>query len=154
MQIMIAAYRQRVGKNFGVFVAGESFLSNHMQKYVIPKLEAGLAGKIGDTTVERNAGKRTEKDERESGQRKCRAAITQLHMLASRFYDGLMQIYPACGKGQCERAQEVFRLVEKDADALNVLNIYAGKKCWGAGCLNQAAKNKADRFLHEFLDIL
>jgi hypothetical protein len=154
MQGMIAACRERVGKNFGVFIAGESFLSNHMQKYVIPKLGNETVCEIQDIVVERNRWKTSEKDERESGQRKCRAAITQLYILAGRFYDGLVQIYPACGREQCERAQEVFRLVEKDADALNVLNIYAGKKCWGSGCLNQAAKDKTGAFLHELLQIL
>jgi len=152
MQGMIAACRERVGKNFGVFAAGESFLSNHLQKYVIPQLEADVAGRIGDITVERNMGKRLETDEKESGQRKCRAAITQLHILASRFYDGLVQVYPACGRGHGERAQEVFRLAF--GKELNVLNIYAGKKCWGAGCLNKAAEETAGGFLHELLQVL
>jgi hypothetical protein len=156
MQEMIVACKERNRKDFRVLVAGESFLSNHVQKYVIPKLESGIRDQINDIIVERNEEKRTDDDSRLSGQKKCRAAIAQLLSIASRFYDGMVQVYPVCGRGQGERAQEVFRLAFEQAvsPAINVLSIYAGKKCWGANQLNSAARRISDGFARELLNFL
>ena len=149
MQGMIAACKERTKRDFLVLVAGESYLSNHMQKYVLPK--TGEASKPEASKIMlKNAAPN------ERGQVRCRAAIAMLHLLASRFYEGLVQVYPICGRNHATDAFNVFRDVfgKEVSPGFNVLNILAGKGCWGSGQVNTGAAEKAEEVLHELLNIL